>query len=980
MAGDLFAKSSKKAKPTAEGNVFKRGAREVGELAKSIPHIPGGLATEAGDIGATYLGTGSAKRKRQAEERIVGLGGTKSGKPGKDFGESARNVAALPGFRLLPGAHTLAGLTTKQGREELGAHPLGTFLDILPYGSAATKTLTAGTKLASEAENTARLAGKIKRADQIAEKGLNLKQAAGAGVRAAEEAAIQRYPTLASKVPTRLPTRLGFGQPTRTASRIVNAGDAAYAAGVDDIIKDADAAAKGLDTQKLARVATKGTADEMAALSDAERSYLQQVADIHAPEAARQIEQGKLVQHGDEIYTNARGTVLGKQTTLRKAVKYRDAVEAKALRATDETELNQLAELHAKLGEDIDRMVAKHPPVRFMPLITEAATEDVVKALPGLDEVQQTLVRSGHFEDVPGALKEWRKALKSRVANWQELKQTHDPMFLHQVTKDQSKALMNPKLSGPFLKAESISKRRSWRPTDIIEDTRLSVSHAKAERLRTELTQKTITDLTDAGVFRPLEAAKPELNKVALAYAKSHGLSFEQAFSDVKRATYDEVTVAGTRGRFGGPNTYLVPKGMGRAFEMMANPKLSPLMKPFAKANKVLSFAVLEANPMYLPGQAISNSYLLLEEMGPKAFSQFRRTWKALKEGTLPPEIVRGPVFSTEAGLSDAIHQASAGQTIRRWLGEGPGTALEKAKRADQRVKRFMSLADDMTQGMAYYQGLEDAARQGLKGAEKQASAMDAVMRTLGVMEELTPIERTTMKVVGPYYSWSRFIVTKALNLPFDHPWRVAVLSSLARIEMADWPSDLPTKFRGSLFLGKPKPDGTVKALSMGQFNPYASVGSYFTLAGLLGRTNPAVQALLSQTGWGANSPGLDLYPNLRMNAETGREEYAPPSLVHELIANYVPQAGAAIDLYAPNADLQALKASNPEAYARRIRGELGPALGTLPVGGKWDPSLGLVKDYNLQEEQTKAAKAQGRVERSRAKAAKKSGGDLFAK
>lgn len=63
---------------------------------------------------------------------------------------AARNVAKLPLAGALPIVHTLANLTTSEGRKEIERHPVGTALDVLPVAMDAGK-VAAGLKLGGEA-------------------------------------------------------------------------------------------------------------------------------------------------------------------------------------------------------------------------------------------------------------------------------------------------------------------------------------------------------------------------------------------------------------------------------------------------------------------------------------------------------------------------------------------------------------------------------------------------------------------------------------------------------------------------------------------------------------------------------------------------------------------------------------------------------------------------------------------------------------
>src|SRR5207253_7769971 len=104
--------------------------------------------------------------------------------------------------------------------------------------------------------------------------------------------------------------------------------------------------------------------------------------------------------------------------------------------------------------------------------------------------------------------------------------------------------------------------------------------------------------------------------------------------------------------------------------------------------------------------------------------------------------------------------------------------------------------------------------------------------RVLIQWDNLTPIERSVIRPVLPFYGWISHILRYAYHYPIDHPFRAAVTASFARNELADLGTGMPQTLLNSLFLGNPDSNGKVTGINVGGLNPFRDVANYMTLGG----------------------------------------------------------------------------------------------------------------------------------------------------
>src|SRR5262245_21807768 len=84
---------------------------------------------------------------------------------------------------------------------------------------------------------------------------------------------------------------------------------------------------------------------------------------------------------------------------------------------------------------------------------------------------------------------------------------------------------------------------------------------------------------------------------------------------------------------------------------------------------------------------------------------------------------------------------------------------------------------------MTYLDQLERGTLKGAARTEAEHAAMEMVRRTFVDYASQTPIERTALRTIFPFYSYMGHAAPFIGRYPLNHPVRAAIAASLARAE-----------------------------------------------------------------------------------------------------------------------------------------------------------------------------------------------------
>ena len=304
---------------------------------------------------------------------------------------------------------------------------------------------------------------------------------------------------------------------------------------------------------------------------------------------------------------------------------------------------------------------------------------------------------------------------------------------------------------------------------------------------------------------------------------------------------------------------------------------------------------------------------------------------QALDNGTMiyfPEEMIRGGLPGVLGALEqftlrlhkragkDIIEQGLARSRtgIRLWDSMKHSDAWERMVGGAEKVANaslgFNSFFDDMARRGNWQQFYDDGMRQlvddykvthGRIPDEKALEVLDAqaTKRALEQTQDwlmdwtqMLPIERSFLRSIFPFYSFTAHIMRAALKFPFDHPLRVSVINSLTMAEERDWQSRYPPVFRQ--LLGSPTPDDDDEwtGINVHSFNPFRDIGNMLTLSGILGMTNPILGTVFEQMGIDLLKGGPEFNPNFVYDpSDPGGSRFDAGNPIVNLATNLVPQA-----------------------------------------------------------------------------------------
>jgi hypothetical protein len=224
-----------------------------------------------------------------------------------------------------------------------------------------------------------------------------------------------------------------------------------------------------------------------------------------------------------------------------------------------------------------------------------------------------------------------------------------------------------------------------------------------------------------------------------------------------------------------------------------------------------------------------------------------------------------------------------------------------------------------------------------------------AVRRFMYSWDDMTPMERNTMRMIFPFYGFMSHMMRFAYRFAVDHPVRIAVTAGFARNEMNDWKSGLPERLRGMAFPGgQPNnnyvPGTKVKGINMAGWNPFADVANMMTLTGWLSQANPVISTIAEQFGIDPRTGQANLYPTSAYDPETGRLKLQTRNPLVAAVENLIPQSQVVTSALGLNPEMESLKRTNPDAAARLQLTSFG-----IPI---------LARDVNLSQEAMTAESA----------------------
>lgn len=664
--------------------------------------------------------------------------------------------------------------------------------------------------------------------------------------------------------------------------------------------------------------------------------------------------------------------------------------ELSRLIARDRT-LARTSKFTPKYLERIERLQSRAEtravPARYASSVQSAAERAITARVretytgsPDLDAMVE--MASNRVYDAISELgpREVRLLQREARESWRALRDAgHDPIFFSRVTPSQRARLPYIRVSDAPV-TPAAAKARMWDATPYARDMGVALTSDAMQLLQRRATDAFLTEFsTTYGRTRASLVADlyPRATQRAAASPSISVQSHLDNLINERWAKWDANKFL--RGKatpafaVEGAEAIYVPRVMSENIDRLYSPPLPKLTAAFDPIMRVFRTSVLPLAPRWHIYNAIGGAVMTAIE-DPMAFRYLPGVIKEMWGnrgapgshsplhiegappagfGTMPAEVRAWDAeVRATSPLKDrlaASHNYAAGRKMAEWFDtarEGRISKLRtKGARALEKSYTANQMVDDMYRSAIGISAKNRVLRRGASAELADAAAVSAIRRVFQSWDEMTPMERSIMRSVVPFYGWSSHILKYAMKYPFDHPLRVSILGSFARAELTDAMTGLPDYIRDMVLIGDTRANGVVRALNVGPFNPFRDLPSNFTVAGFLGNLNPVLTGVLESVGVNVQQGGPTLYPELRYDPETGRLVADPSgNLASNILGNVLPQTNLFTALIGQNEAFNQTLARDPAAAGRQLMSNLG-----IPV---------LFRDINVGEQLIRAEMA----------------------
>lgn len=540
-----------------------------------------------------------------------------------------------------------------------------------------------------------------------------------------------------------------------------------------------------------------------------------------------------------------------------------------------------------------------------------------------------------------------RQTEKEVTQTWRALRDAgHDPVFVHKVTPRRTEQTLTGKI-GPVPQEISQTKERVLDLTPGVRDLQVSLTHQATELLARDYSERFIEQVIDS-VGVPESQLKSQLLSTARWRAGLEpSLDVGGHLPEIMNRAYEKFNPREAGFSWGGARldkfdpttggqTYYIPKSIAQNLHRYAK-RPSILSTLFDPINKAFRYNVIGLSPSVIVNNFFSNSVAMMAEVGPRPLQYFSRAreWLANPE-RIPNEELKAMVLAETPHMEHLNREAwlasRTGQKFMQGYNAGrafqdsaASTALRNGKRGlDQVVRKSLRLqqwSDNIYRAMTYMDQVERGTLKGLAKDEAAHAALETVRRTFVDYASFTPIERSAMRTVIPFYSYMGHAARFIARYPLDHPLRASIASHLAEAERERLGA-LPGSFLSMIPLTGISSTGNQILFNLRPFDPFGDTASLATVAGWLSAMNPAIQTALRQVG--VIRGEADIYPTLRYDPETGRMRAVHPNLISDLFYATMPRLGLATTVLGLNPDYNELRTRDRAAANRMLLSAAG--------------------------------------------------------
>lgn len=544
---------------------------------------------------------------------------------------------------------------------------------------------------------------------------------------------------------------------------------------------------------------------------------------------------------------------------------------------------------------------------------------------------------------------------------WLDLRRAGvEPSFIHTTSRSRVHATLAPK-PGPVPIGLSQTQERLVDMSPGINDAGVAVSHQAMEILHRRASEEALDhilsqygiserdlraqygiqarDVAEKDALWGFEGQLKQLieRKYAPVNLKDIGFNWKSA----RLSKYDQ-------------NRVYIPRALHDVLGEIAMPR-----KPFGGQlvegmSRLFRISVVGLSPRTHLYNLLGGATMLMGETGPGAFRYGRQAlaWARNPE-LITAESLRRVIGSQRRIMEDfdklnlasermkkaeAMSNIAGGRTLGRlWREVQESKVADKGRQLIDKSYGLNAQMDDMYRTMAFLYGYDKSITRGLSKDAAERAGMEMLQRSMMDWASLTPIERSVMKSIFPFYSFMNHAIRYVFRYPVDHPLRAGVLAAFGRAQQEDLDGLLPDRFLSLFTFGGLSDEGTMKGLSLTAVNPFGDVANMLTFTGFLSATNPAVATVLESVGLIQGE--AELYPTLYFNPETGRLDGRRTNPLMNLATNVVPQSDLLFSLAGANARFNEQLQRDPAAALRTMMSagglpvltRMGP-LGEIPV------------------------------------------------
>lgn len=569
--------------------------------------------------------------------------------------------------------------------------------------------------------------------------------------------------------------------------------------------------------------------------------------------------------------------------------------------------------------------------------VARAVEERAWRDIPGVDEAtvvdtMQTLEREV-------------------VATWRDLRAAgHDPVFIHKVSPERAQVALHSRI-GPVARVPSQAKERVLDLTPDVQDLQVSLTHQAAELLAREYSTRFVEEVVDLVGVTEAQLRDRVRDSARWRARVDPQLDVEGHLQQTIKRGYERFNPDAEGFSWGGARldkyrqeAVYIPKAIANNLKAYT-PKTSLFSAITDPVTKAFRYQVIGLSPSIIINNFFSNSIAMMAESGLGPW----RHWPTAREWLRDPSKIPNEELKALV-LAEAPHLEHLGR--ERWLSSRAGQkfmsgfnsghafmdsaafeAMQSGKRAlDGVVQKSLEMqrwGDNVYRVMQYLDELDRGqVKQGLTVEQATGRAMELVRETFVDYAAFTPIERSALRTVIPFYSYMSHAARFVARYPLNHPVRASVQAAITRAEkerLGALPGSFlaMVPFPGFLDRFTDEAPGEQTFLDAHRlFNPFDDTADLLSIAGWVSATNPTIQVLLEQIGVVRGE--AELYPTRRYDPETGRMRSVRPNLLESVMSSVFPRAGPVASLLGLSTSFNELQARDPDAALRSLAAQAG--------------------------------------------------------